>query len=68
MTGSALRRCYGRPGFRLPAELRRSERLQSDDEVGVQVVDDIRPAPSGKYRPVIGTLAAKLRGFGQDGG
>ncbi len=41
------------------------QRLQSDDEVGVQVVDDIRPAPSGKYRPVIGTLAAKLRGSRQ---
>jgi phenylacetate-CoA ligase len=37
-------------------------RLRSDDRVTVEVVDDIRPAPSGKYRPVVSTLAeAKLK-------
>jgi len=33
------------------------QRIQSDDEVAVHVVDDIQPAPSGKYRPVIGKVA-----------
>ncbi len=37
-------------------------RLNSDDEVLVEVVDDIQPAPSGKYRPVIGKLAERLLG------
>jgi phenylacetate-CoA ligase len=32
-------------------------RLRSDDEVTVRVVDDIRPAPSGKYRPVVSKVA-----------
>ena len=36
-------------------------RLKSDDEVKVSVVDDIAPAPSGKYRPVVGTLGERLR-------
>jgi len=36
-------------------------RLQSDDEVAVRVVPDIAPAPSGKYRPVVGVLAQRLR-------
>ena len=36
-------------------------RLASDDEITVEVVDDIAPAPSGKYRPVIGNLAEQLR-------
>lgn len=35
-------------------------RLRSDDEVTVQVVDDIRPAPSGKYRPVVSKVAEEL--------
>ncbi|MBN1591387.1 MAG: hypothetical protein JW888_17880, partial [Pirellulales bacterium] len=33
------------------------ERLQSDDTVEVDVVEDIEPAPSGKYRPVISKVA-----------
>jgi len=33
------------------------DRLQSDDKVTVEVVDDIRPAPSGKYRPVVSKVA-----------
>jgi phenylacetate-CoA ligase len=40
------------------------ERLRSDDRVEVTVADDIRPAPSGKYRPVIGKLAEELRSSG----
>jgi phenylacetate-CoA ligase len=37
-------------------------RLRSDDRVTAEVVDDIRPAPSGKYRPVVSELAeAKLK-------
>jgi phenylacetate-CoA ligase len=32
-------------------------RLRSDDRVSVRVVDDIRPAPSGKYRPVVSKVA-----------
>ena len=36
------------------------KRLKSDDEILVQLVDDIQPAPSGKYRPVIGRLAEQL--------
>jgi len=35
-------------------------RLRSDDEVAVQIVDDIRPAPSGKYRPVVSKVAEEL--------
>ncbi len=35
-------------------------RLQSEDEVTVEVVDDIRPAPSGKYRPVVSKVAEAL--------
>jgi len=37
------------------------QRLVSDDEIAVEQVDDIQPAPSGKYRPVVGELAARLR-------
>jgi phenylacetate-CoA ligase len=37
-------------------------RLASDDEVLVECVDDIRPAPSGKYRPVIGRVAEQMLG------
>jgi phenylacetate-CoA ligase len=33
------------------------QRLQSDDRVVVEVVDDIEPAPSGKYRPVVSKVA-----------
>lgn len=40
-------------------------RLASDDEITVQVVEDIAPAPSGKYRPVLGNLAEELRRRGQ---
>jgi len=35
-------------------------RLASDDEITVERVDDIQPAPSGKYRPVIGKVAENL--------
>lgn len=35
-------------------------RLDSNDEILVEIVDDIQPAPSGKYRPVIGGLAEEL--------
>ncbi len=40
-------------------------RLASDDEITVRVVPDIAPAPSGKYRPVIGNLAEELRRRGR---
>jgi phenylacetate-CoA ligase len=36
------------------------DRLQSDDVVTVEVVDDIQPAPSGKYRPVVSKVAEEL--------
>jgi phenylacetate-CoA ligase len=36
-------------------------RLDSDDEIIVEQVDDIKPAPSGKYRPVISKVAQQLR-------
>ena len=35
-------------------------RLAGDDRIEVEVVDDIPPAPSGKYRPVIGRVAEEL--------
>lgn len=35
-------------------------RLRSDDVVTAHVVDDIHPAPSGKYRPVVGKVAEEL--------
>jgi phenylacetate-CoA ligase len=35
-------------------------RLASDDRIDVEVVEDIPPAPSGKYRPVIGKVAEHL--------
>jgi phenylacetate-coenzyme A ligase PaaK-like adenylate-forming protein len=35
-------------------------RLASTDRIVVELVDDIRPAPSGKYRPVIGKVAEKM--------
>ncbi len=37
-------------------------RLGSDDVIEVELVDDIQPAPSGKYRPVVGEVAEALRG------
>lgn len=38
------------------------DRLRSEDKVVVQVVDDIHPAPSGKYRPAVSKVAEeKLR-------
>jgi phenylacetate-CoA ligase len=36
-------------------------RLRSDEEIIVEQVDDIQPAPSGKYRPVISKVAEELR-------
>jgi len=36
------------------------KRLGSDDEIIVEIVDDIQPAPSGKYRPVISKVAEEL--------
>ena len=35
-------------------------RLGSDDRVVVEQVDDIKPAPSGKYRPVVSKVAEAL--------
>jgi len=40
-------------------------RLASDDAIHVDLIDDIRPAPSGKYRPVVGEVAEQLRGVGR---
>jgi phenylacetate-CoA ligase len=34
-----------------------AKRLDSDDAIVVEIVDDIAPAPSGKYRPVISKVA-----------
>ncbi len=36
-------------------------RLGSDDRIVVERVDDIKPAPSGKYRPVVSKVAEELR-------
>lgn len=36
------------------------KRLGSDDKIIVELVDDILPAPSGKYRPVISKVAEEL--------
>lgn len=36
------------------------KRLQSDDQIIVEIVEDIEPAPSGKYRPVISKVAEEL--------
>ena len=36
------------------------KRLKSDDNIIVEIVDDIKPAPSGKYRPVISKVAEEL--------
>ena len=40
------------------------KRLDSDDRIIVELVDDISPAPSGKYRPVISKVAEQLRAAG----
>jgi phenylacetate-CoA ligase len=37
------------------------QRLASDDRVTVERVPDIKCAPSGKYRPVVGEVARQLR-------
>lgn len=37
------------------------DRLKSGDRVEVELVEDIEPAPSGKYRPVISKVAQDLR-------
>jgi phenylacetate-CoA ligase len=42
------------------------QRLRSDDRVTVEVVEDIRPAPSGKYRPVVSKVAEELRAAAGD--
>ena len=36
-------------------------RLDSTDKILVEFVDDIQPAPSGKYRPVISKVAEEMR-------
>jgi hypothetical protein len=36
------------------------KRLNSDDKIIVKIVDDVKPAPSGKYRPVISKVAEEL--------
>lgn len=38
------------------------QRLASSDEIIVEIVDDIQPARSGKYRPVISKVAEELYG------
>jgi phenylacetate-CoA ligase len=40
-------------------------RLGGDDEVRVALVEDIAPAPSGKYRPVVGKAAEALAAGGR---
>ncbi len=37
-----------------------AQRLGGDDEIKVEIVDDIAPARSGKYRPVISKVAEEL--------
>jgi phenylacetate-coenzyme A ligase PaaK-like adenylate-forming protein len=36
------------------------KRLGGDDKIEVELVDDIQPAPSGKYRPVISKVAEEF--------
>ena len=36
------------------------KRLRSNDKIIVEILEDIAPAPSGKYRPVISTVAEQL--------
>jgi phenylacetate-CoA ligase len=40
-------------------------RLASEDRIVVELVDDIQPAPSGKYRPVVSKVAEQLRQAGR---
>jgi len=42
-------------------------RLGSDDEVVVERVADLAPAPSGKYRPVVSKVAERLQAEGRFG-
>jgi len=37
-----------------------AQRLGGDDKITVEIVDDIKPARSGKYRPVISKIAEEL--------
>jgi phenylacetate-CoA ligase len=37
-----------------------AQRLGGDDKINVEIVDDIKPARSGKYRPVISKVAEEL--------
>jgi phenylacetate-CoA ligase len=37
-----------------------AKRLGGDDHIIVEIVDDIEPAPSGKYRPVVSKVAERL--------
>lgn len=37
-----------------------AQRLGGDDKINVKIVDDIKPAKSGKYRPVISKVAEEL--------
>ena len=37
-----------------------AQRLGGEDRIEVEIVEDIRPAPSGKYRPVISRVAEEL--------
>jgi len=49
------------------AKQKASQRLGGDDIIQVEIVDDIKPARSGKYRPVISKVAEELyknRDFG----
>jgi phenylacetate-CoA ligase len=39
-----------------------AQRLGGDDEIQVEIVEDIAPARSGKYRPVISKVAEELYG------
>lgn len=36
------------------------DRLRSDDRVEVELVEDIQPSPSGKYRPVVSKVAEEV--------
>ena len=35
-------------------------RLGSTDEIVVELVDDIEPSPSGKYRPLVSKVSAEM--------
>ena len=36
------------------------QRIEGDDRIIVEIVEDIKPAPSGKYRPVISKVALEM--------